>query len=141
MFFHGHYFFRNANIFPSESEIYCRFHLVLKWRMICFSTFSLSKTKDGWLDVHFTLALMKKNSHKFYCCFRKLSDGFHFLFRYYDHDYGGCSMEILGLKIPLFLDFVKSRKNCLYLRERKRKKLNGQVKKSLMLLKYNRLRR
>ena len=37
-------------------------------------------------------------------------------------------MEILGLKIPLFLDFVKSRKNCLYLRERKGKKLNGQVK-------------
>lgn len=141
MFFHGHYLFRNANIFPCWREIYWRFHLVLKWRMICFSTLSLRQTKGGWLDVHFTLALMKKNSHKFYCCFRKLSDGFHFLFRYYDHDYGGCSMEILGLKIPLFLDFVKSRKNCLYLRERKGKKSNGQVEKSLMLLKYNRLRR
>ena len=38
-------------------------------------------------------------------------------------------MEILGLKIPLFLDFVKSRKNFLYLRERKGKKLNGKVKR------------
>ena len=36
--------------------------------------------------------IKKKNSHKFYCCFRKLSDGFNFSFRYYDYDYGGCSM-------------------------------------------------
>ena len=105
--------------------------------MICFSTLSLRQTKGSWLDVHFTLALiknkknlkkkLKENSHQFYCCFRKLSDGFHFSFRYYD--YGGCSMEISDLKIPFFLDFVKSRKNCLYLKEWKAKKSNEQVKK------------
>ena len=71
--------------------------------------------------------IKKKNSHQFYCCFRKLSDGFHLSFRYYV--YGGCSMEISDLKIPFFLDFVKSRKNCLYLKERKAKKSNEQVKK------------
>ena len=32
--------------------------------MICFSTFSLSKTKGGWLDVHFTLALIKNKNNK-----------------------------------------------------------------------------
>ena len=41
----------------------------------------------------------------------------------------GWSMEILGLKIPLFLDFVKTRKIFIYLREREGEKLNGQVKK------------
>ena len=45
------------------------------------------------------------------------------------YDYGGCSLEISDLKIPLFLDFVKSRKNCLYLKERKAKKSSEQVKK------------
>ena len=54
----------------------------------------------------------------------------------------GCSMEILCLRMPQFLDFVKTRLSSLYFRARIGKKWNGQVKTvqcswSLIDIEYN----
>ena len=119
----------------------CRFHVILSSLNKVEGYRIWSQTKRVWLHVKFTSAMIMN----------QLPSNFPTVFKSYTVAFSanvgvlikiGCSVEITYLRMPLVLDFVKTRLSSLYFRVRIGKKWNGQVKTvqcswSLIDIEYN----